>query len=91
MSSLSPTARVILGMLKLGVRTGYDIKKAIDFSTQFFWSASYGQIYPELKRLREAGLVRARSQLALARSAQTHRAELQDIVRGAFRGGNAAT
>jgi len=62
MSSLSPTARVILGMLKLGIRTGYDIKKTIDFSTQFFWSASYGQIYPELKRLREAGLVRARSQ-----------------------------
>ncbi len=62
MSSLSPTARVILGMLKLGVRTGYDIKKAIDVSTKFFWSASYGQIYPELKRLRESGLVRARSQ-----------------------------
>ena len=62
MSSLSPTARVILGMLKLGLRTGYDIKKAIDLSTRFFWGASYGQIYPELKRLRESGLVRARSQ-----------------------------
>jgi DNA-binding PadR family transcriptional regulator len=31
----------------------------IDFSTRFFWTASYGQIYPELKRLRKAGLVRA--------------------------------
>jgi PadR family transcriptional regulator, regulatory protein AphA len=62
MSSLSPTARVILGMLKLGVQTGYDIKKAIDLSTRFFWGASYGQIYPELKRLTKAGLVRARSQ-----------------------------
>jgi DNA-binding PadR family transcriptional regulator len=59
MSSLTPTARVILGMLKLGVGTGYDIKKVIDFSTRFFWTASYGQIYPELKRLRRAGLVRA--------------------------------
>jgi len=59
MSSLTPTARVILGMLKLGVGTGYDIKKVIDFSTRFFWTASYGQIYPELKRLRKAGLVRA--------------------------------
>src|SRR6186713_473575 len=59
MSSLTPTARVILGMLKLGVRTGYDVKKAIDTSTRFFWTASYGQIYPELKRLRKAGLVRA--------------------------------
>ena len=62
MSTLSPTARVILGMLKLGVRTGYDIKKAIDLSTRFFWGASYGQIYPELKRLTAAGLVRASSQ-----------------------------
>ena len=60
MSSLTPTARVILGMLKLGVRTGYDVKKAIDTSTRFFWTASYGQIYPELKRLRKAGLVRAK-------------------------------
>jgi DNA-binding PadR family transcriptional regulator len=59
MSSLTPTARVILGMLKLGVGTGYEIKKVIDFSTRFFWTASYGQIYPELKRLRKAGLVRA--------------------------------
>jgi PadR family transcriptional regulator, regulatory protein AphA len=59
MSSLTPTARVILGMLKLGVPTGYDIKKVIDGSTRFFWTASFGQIYPELKRLRRSGLVRA--------------------------------
>jgi PadR family transcriptional regulator AphA len=62
MSSLTPTARVILGMLKLGIPTGYDIKKAIDTSTRFFWGASFGQIYPELKRLRRAGLVRAEQQ-----------------------------
>jgi DNA-binding PadR family transcriptional regulator len=62
MSSLTPTARVILGMLKLGVRTGYDIKKAIDTSTRFFWGASFGQIYPELHRLREEGLVEARDE-----------------------------
>jgi DNA-binding PadR family transcriptional regulator len=44
-------------MLKLGVRTGYDIKKAIDTSTRFFWGASFGQIYPELRRLRDEGLI----------------------------------
>jgi PadR family transcriptional regulator AphA len=60
MSSLTPTARVILGMLRLGVSTGYDIKKVIDSSTRFFWTASFGQIYPELKRLRKAGLVEAK-------------------------------
>jgi DNA-binding PadR family transcriptional regulator len=59
MSTLTPTARVILGMLALGARTGYDIKRAIDLSTRFFWNASYGQIYPELHRLEERGLVEA--------------------------------
>jgi len=62
MSSLTPTARVILGMLKLGAPTGYEIKKAIDGSTRFFWSASFGQIYPELKRLQREGLVRSRQE-----------------------------
>ena len=62
MSSLTPTARVILGMLKLGAPTGYDIKKASDGSTRFFWSASCGQIYPELKRLQKEGLVRSRQE-----------------------------
>jgi len=46
-------------MLRLGSRTGYDIKQKIEISTRFFWGASYGQIYPELKRLTAAGLVEA--------------------------------
>jgi DNA-binding PadR family transcriptional regulator len=54
---LSPTAYVILGMLSREPRSGYEIKAAVDNSTRFFWAASYGQIYPELKRLSEAGLV----------------------------------
>jgi PadR family transcriptional regulator, regulatory protein AphA len=54
---LTPTGRVVLGMLGLGKRTGYDIKQLVDVSTRFFWAASYGQIYPELKRLEAQGLV----------------------------------
>jgi len=46
-------------MLRLGSRTGYEIKQKIEVSTRFFWGASYGQIYPELKRLATAGLVEA--------------------------------
>jgi DNA-binding PadR family transcriptional regulator len=46
-------------MLRFGSRTGYDIKQKIEISTRFFWGASYGQIYPELKRLMGAGLVKA--------------------------------
>ncbi|MEA2446025.1 MAG: hypothetical protein QOJ12_3317 [Thermoleophilales bacterium] len=58
---LSPTAYVVLGMLRLGRRTGYEIKQLVDNSTRFFWVASYGQIYPELKRLEEAGLVEGKA------------------------------
>ena len=50
---------VVLGLLALGSRSGYDIKTVVDRSTRFFWAASYGQIYPELRRLEEAGLVEA--------------------------------
>src|SRR3954471_7776532 len=48
---------VILGFLSLGARTGYEIKAAVDRSTRFFWAASYGQLYPELKRLEQEGLI----------------------------------
>src|SRR5215475_176957 len=54
---LSPTAYVILGMVSTEARSGYEIKALVDGSVGFFWAASYGQIYPELKRLSEAGLV----------------------------------
>jgi len=57
MNSLSATAYVILGMLRKGPMSGYEIKALVDNSTRFFWAASYGQIYPELKRLSKAGLV----------------------------------
>jgi PadR family transcriptional regulator AphA len=59
MSSLTPTARVILGFLRLGAETGYEIKQLTDRSTRFFWGASYGQIYPELRRLERKGLATA--------------------------------
>jgi PadR family transcriptional regulator, regulatory protein AphA len=57
MNPLSPTAYVILGMLRRQPLSGYEIKGLVDNSTRFFWAASYGQIYPELKRLSAAGLV----------------------------------
>ena len=54
---LSATAKVILGLLAMRPRSGYEIKGFVDRSTRYFWPASYGQIYPELRRLAEAGLV----------------------------------
>ncbi|MGH2954626.1 MAG: PadR family transcriptional regulator [Solirubrobacterales bacterium] len=58
---LSATAYVILGMLRHEPRTGYEIKQVVDKSTRFFWAASYGQIYPELRKLAKAGLVEGES------------------------------
>jgi DNA-binding PadR family transcriptional regulator len=54
---LSATAKVILGMLAARPRSGYEIKQLVDNSARFFWAASYGQIYPELRRLEDAGLI----------------------------------
>ena len=54
---LNATGYVILGLVRKEPRSGYEIKSIVDNTTRFFWAASYGQIYPELKRLSEAGLV----------------------------------
>ncbi len=66
--SLTATGRVVLGMIALGVRSGYEIKQLVDKSTRHFWAASYGQIYPELRRLEEDGLVHGRPDPSGARA-----------------------
>jgi DNA-binding PadR family transcriptional regulator len=55
----SNVAYVILGFLATKDKplSGYDIKGWIDGSVRFFFAASFGQIYPELKKLEAAGLV----------------------------------
>jgi DNA-binding PadR family transcriptional regulator len=87
MPELSATGRVILGMLTLGQRTGYDIKQFVDKTTRHFWAASYGQIYPELRRLEEQGLVRSADHPAGRRARTVYdltdagRAALEDWLR----------
>jgi DNA-binding PadR family transcriptional regulator len=83
MEDLTPTARVILGMIAHGKRTGYEIKALVDRSTRFFWAASYGQIYPELKRLESAGLIGAASPEGGRRRTEY---ELTEAGREALRG-----
>lgn len=53
----SAVTPVILGLLSGAPRSGYEMKAIVDRSTRYFWAASYGQIYPELRRLEEEGLV----------------------------------
>ena len=49
---------VILGMLSHTPLTGYQIYKWIEHEYSHFWQASFGQIYPTLKQLAGAGLVK---------------------------------
>ena len=50
------TRFAVLGILSYGPMSGYDIKKFYEKNVAGFWSESYGQIYPILKRLAEEGL-----------------------------------
>lgn len=51
---------VLLGFLRRGDRTGYELKKAMDGSVGFFFGSSYGSIYPALKELESDGFVEVR-------------------------------
>ena len=51
---------VLLGFLRRGDCTGYELKAGMDESVGFFFGASYGSIYPALKALESSGLVRVR-------------------------------
>ena len=56
---MQPTAVTwaVLGLVAMEPRSGYDVKRIIDKSVRHFWAASYGQIYPELRRLEEAAWI----------------------------------
>ena len=60
-------------MLAVEPRSGYDIKALVDKTTRFFWAASYGQIYPELKRLHERGLIETEADSQGGRRRTTYR------------------
>ena len=56
---LRATSWAVLGLLSFDEElSGYDVKKWADWSLRFFyWAPSYSQIYGELHKLEELGLV----------------------------------
>ena len=54
---LTPPSFLMLGMVRLGARSGYAIKKAADASTRFFWPTSLAQVYPQLGQLERSGML----------------------------------
>lgn len=65
------TRYVLLGLLTEGPLTGYQLKKLIDVRFRFFWNESFGQIYPELKRLEHEHLISSQSEV-IANSKRTY-------------------
>jgi DNA-binding PadR family transcriptional regulator len=53
---------VLLGLLTVEPMSGYDLGQTIRTSVGFFWNESYGQIYPNLKRLAAEGLVTSKAE-----------------------------
>ena len=60
MSRKSRTEFAILGMLTHGPLSGYDLKQLFEERIAHFWAESIGQIYPTLKKLAKAGMVKAK-------------------------------
>src|SRR6516165_9999364 len=57
LSDLTTQDYVVLGMVRIGCRTGYEVKQMVEMSVRFFWTISHVQIYPALRRLEEHGLL----------------------------------
>src|ERR1044072_8318357 len=59
MSRLTGTlGHALLGVLAEGPRTGYALVRHLAQSIAYTWPASHSQVYPELAKLRDAGLIR---------------------------------
>jgi DNA-binding PadR family transcriptional regulator len=68
------TAYVILGVLAIGGDlSGYEIRQWLKQAVGFFWSESFGQIYPELQSLTKDGFIKPLPATGKGRNAQRYR------------------
>lgn len=68
MAAINRTEYAVLGLLAMGARTGYDIKKMVEETIGHFWNESFGHIYPVLKRLHERGWVSKTTEVVQGRN-----------------------
>lgn len=59
---MNKTRYALLGLLAERPYTGYELKQVVELRFSLFWKESYGQIYPELKRMADAALVTSRTE-----------------------------
>ncbi|MGA2652369.1 MAG: PadR family transcriptional regulator [Terracidiphilus sp.] len=58
----SSSMEVLLGLLTIQPMSGYDLGQTIRGSVGHFWNESYGQIYPNLKKLAADGFVSSKTE-----------------------------
>jgi PadR family transcriptional regulator AphA len=58
----SSSMEVLLGILEIEPMSGYDLGLTIRQSVGHFWNESYGQIYPNLKKLTNEGFVSCKTE-----------------------------
>lgn len=58
----------LLGLLSIRPMTGYDMKKFINEGLRFFWTESFGNIYPTLKKLEKENLAEKTIEQRLGKS-----------------------
>jgi PadR family transcriptional regulator, regulatory protein AphA len=58
----SSSMDVLLGLLTIEPMSGYDLGQTIRESIGHFWNESYGQIYPNLKKLASGGFVSSKTE-----------------------------
>lgn len=63
MKTSGKTQYALLGALSIHPMSGYEIKKMLAESTNYFWSESNGQIYPTLAKLAKNKLVTIEKQM----------------------------
>jgi PadR family transcriptional regulator AphA len=75
MMSLGKTSTVesLLGLLTLGPMSGYEMRQRMERSTANFWTESYGQIYPALKKMVKDGLATVEEQHKDGRAKKVYR------------------
>lgn len=64
---------ILLGFLLYGEMSGYDLRNYMSRSTANFYEASYGSIYPALKRLEASGCVSVRDEASGKRVKKLYR------------------
>ena len=58
----SSSMEVLLGLLEIEPMSGYDLGLSIRGSVGHIWNESYGQIYPNLKKLAAGGFVTSKTE-----------------------------